>query len=135
MDSRDYVLRIIYYSVLVRNTLSTLPANTTLTSTGSAPRVSWAAFNPVNRKHLYNIYTMLNQRRGRLADVVQMFAGNSSWSGIAHCWRRLQADTDPMYIKCWAIVAGAGQYPFNHSQYFMLPVPVWLAQCFEPKPV
>ena len=27
---------------------------------------------PVNTKHLYNICTMLDQRRGRWADVVQM---------------------------------------------------------------
>ena len=58
------------------------------TSTGSTPRVSWAAFNPVNTKHLYNICTMLDQRRRRWADVVQIlykcfvFSGNSSWSGI-----------------------------------------------------
>ena len=52
-----------------------------------------------------------------------VFARNSSWSGIAYCWRRLQADTDPMSVKSWASVAGAGQYPFNPSQYFMLPVP------------
>ena len=76
-------------------------------------------------KYLYNICTMLNQRR-RWADVVQMlykcfvFAGNSSWSGIAYCWRLLQADTNPMSGKCWASVAGAGQYPFSPSQYFML---------------
>ena len=61
---------------------------------------------------------MLDQRRRRWADVVQMlykcfiFAGNSSWSGIAYCWRRLQADTDPMSVKCWASVAGARQ--LNH---------------------
>ena len=54
------------------------------TSTGSTPRVCWAAFNPANTKHLYNICTM---RRRRWAGVVQMlykcfvFAGNSSWSG------------------------------------------------------
>ena len=71
---------------------------------------------------------MLDQRRIRRADVVQnkcfVFAGNSSWSGIAYCWPRLQAATDPMSVKCWASVAGAGQYPFSPSQYFMLPVPV-----------
>ena len=118
--------------------LSTLPANTTLTqcwsnagppcatlaqhetSTGSTPRICWAAFNPVNTKHLYNICTLW-------AHVVQMLykcfvlAGNSSWSGTAYCWRRLQADTDPMYVKCWA--GDAGQYPFSPSQYIMLPVP------------
>ena len=54
------------------------------TSTGSTSRVCWAAFNPGNTKHLYNICTM---RRRRWAGVVQMlykcfvFAWNSSWSG------------------------------------------------------
>ena len=28
---------------------------------------------PVNTKHLYNVYTMLDQRRRHWADVVQMF--------------------------------------------------------------
>ena len=28
-----------------------------------------------------------------------------------------------MSVKCWDSVAGAGQYPFSPSQYFMLPVP------------
>ena len=104
--------------------LSTLSANTTLsqcwsnagplsvtlaqhqTSTSSMPRVCWAAFNPVNTKHLYNICTM-----------------NSSWSGNAYCWQRLQAATNPMFVKCWVSIACAGQYPFSPSQYFMLPVP------------
>ena len=78
---------------------------------------------------------MLDQRRRRWADVVPMlykyvvFAGKSSWSGIAYCWWRLQADTDPMSVKCWASLAGAGQYPFSPSQYFMLAV---RARCFEP---
>ena len=98
------------------------------TSTGSTPRVCWDAFSPVNTKHFYNICTMLDQRRRRWADVVQMlykcfeFAGNSSWS-VVYCWWRLQADPYPMSVKCWASVAGAGQYPFSPSQYFMLPVP------------
>ena len=54
------------------------------TSTGSTPRICWAAFNPGNTKHLYTICTM---RRRRWAGVVQMlykcfvFAWNSSWSG------------------------------------------------------
>ena len=49
-------------------------------------------------------------------------------SGSAYCWRRVQADTDPMSAKCWGSVAGAGQYPFSPSEYFMLAVP---APCFE----
>ena len=80
--------------------MSTHPANTTSTkcwsnagppsatlaqhqtSSGSTPRVCWATFNPVNTKLLYNICTILGQRRRRWADAVQMlykcfvFAGN-----------------------------------------------------------
>ena len=77
VDSRDYVLSGIFGA----KHLSTLPAKTTLiqccsnagppfatlaqhqTSTGSTP--------PVNKKkHLYNICTMLDQRRRRWAEVV-----------------------------------------------------------------
>ena len=43
------------------------------TSTGSTSCVCWAAFNPVKKKHLYNICTMLGQR---WADVVQMLCTN-----------------------------------------------------------
>ena len=39
----------------------------------------------------------------------------SSWSGSAYCWRHR-----PNVVKCWASVAGAGQYPFSPSEYFML---------------
>ena len=41
-------------------------------------------------------------------------------SGSAYCWWRVQADTNPMSVKCWASGTGAGQYPFSPSQYFML---------------
>ena len=34
-------------------------------------------------------------------------------SASAHCWRRVQTDTDPISAKCWARVASAGQYSFN----------------------
>ena len=46
---------------------------------------------------------------------------NHSTLDSAFCWRwcvhRIQADTDPMLVKCWASVADAGQYPFSPSQY------------------
>ena len=64
---------------------------------------------------------MLDQRQRRWAKVLQMlytcfaFAGNSSWSSISYCWRKFQADIDPMSVKCWASVAGAGQYLFSLS--------------------
>ena len=42
---------------------------------------------------------------------------NHSTLDSAFCWRwcvhRVRADTDPMFVKCWASVAGAGQYPFS----------------------
>ena len=48
-------------------------------------------------------------------------------SGSGYCWRQLQADTDPMSVKCWVSIAVVGQYPFSPSQYFMLAVPAcWL---------
>ena len=43
-------------------------------------------------------------RTGQLSRVCWA-AFYSSWSGIAYCWRRLQADTDPMSVNCWASVA------------------------------
>ena len=85
-----------------------------------------AAFNPVNTKYLYNICTMLGQSRRRWADIVQMlykcfvFAGNSSWSGIADVLATITRRHHPMSVKCCASDAGAGQYPFSPSQYFML---------------
>ena len=55
----------------------------------------------------------------------------------AYCWPQLQADTDPMSLKSWASVVGAGQYPFCHSQYFILPYlhagGIVQSQCLEPK--
>ena len=89
VDSRDYVLSGIYYSVLLlvytpsKHDVDQMLAQHQ-TSTGSTPRVCWAAFNPANTKHLYNICTM---RRRRWAGAAQMlykclvFTRNSSWSG------------------------------------------------------
>ena len=55
-----------------------------------------------------------------------VFAGLRSLAAgleIAYRWQRLQANTNPMFVKCWASIAGAGQYLFSPIQYFMLPVP------------
>ena len=45
-----------------------------------------------------------------------------STAGSGHqpfCWlwcvHRVQADTDPMSVKGWASITGAGQYPFSQS--------------------
>ena len=102
VDSRNYVLSGIYYSVLNPTPMcekqcrfSTLPASIALTqcsnagqqsatlaqhqtSTGSTPRVCWE-LRPIAR-----------------------------WSGSTYSWQRVQTDTDAMSVKCWASVAGAG---------------------------
>ena len=52
-----------------------------------------------------------------------VFAGLQHCFGSAHCWRRVQADTDRISVKCWASIACDGQYLFSPSQYFMLAVP------------
>ena len=36
-------------------------------------RSMWGSVNPVNTKHLYNICTLLDQRRRRWANNIQMF--------------------------------------------------------------
>ena len=46
---------------------------------------------PVNTKHLYNICTMLDQRRGRWADVVQMLYKCFVFTGIVS--DNIHADT------------------------------------------
>ena len=60
----------------------------------------------------------LTKKRRRCCDAGPEFI--NSWSGSAYCWQQLQADTNPMSVKCGASVAIAGQYPFNPSQYLML---------------
>ena len=83
--------------ILTKCWSNTGPQSATLaqhqTSTGSAPRVCW-----------------------ELRSI-------SCWSDGTYCWQRLQVDTDPMSVKCWASVAGAVQYPFSPSQFFILAVP------------
>ena len=124
VDSREDVLSGIYgcYGC------ETLPANMTLTqcwsnagppsvtlaqhqiNTVSAHRFCWAAFNPVNTKHLYNVVK-------RCTNVIQMFC-------VWYCLQLTAGrdyNIDPMSVKCWASVACAGQYPFCPSQYFILP--------------
>ena len=120
VDSRDYVLSRIYYSVLephrcaehnvaCQHSQQTRDVGPMLVQCGPTGCDAGTASNQFN--------------------TVCWATFNSSWSGNAYCWRRVQADTDPRSGKCWASVAGAGQYPISPSQYFMLAVP---ARCFEP---
>ena len=51
---------------------------------------------PANTKHLYNICTMLNQRRRRWADVVQML-----YKCFVFARRRRWADVVKMLCKCF----------------------------------
>ena len=67
----------------------------------------------------------LRRRPSIKAALVQrlVFAGLRSIArcyGSAYCWRRVQANTDPMSVKRWASVVGDSQYPFSPSQYFMM---------------
>ena len=139
VNSRDDVLSGIY-SVLVQNLQNSQQtrhwpnAGPMLTHhlrrwpsiTGSTPRVCWAAFNPVNIKHLYNVgptAKTLCRRCTHVYTIVLCLLGIAAGLVLlaAHCWPWLQADTDPMSVKCWASVTSAGQYPFCPSQYFILP--------------
>ena len=49
-------------------------------------------------------------------------AFNSGWSGSAYHWRRIQADTDPIYVKCSASVASVSIQCWSGDQdgFFML---------------
>ena len=102
MDSRVYVLGGFLFRFGAKH-LSTLPANTTLTQ-------CWLTVcdaGPASNQHWFSASCLLGAA--------------FSWSSIAkYCSRRLQADTEPMSVKCWDSVAGAGQYPLSPSQYFML---------------
>ena len=140
------------YSVLVRNTCQHSqqtrrwpdagPKSPTLaqhqSSTGSTPCVCWAAFNPVNTKHLYKVVPTLYEYYTNVLCLLRTAAAGLVLLA-AYCWPRLQADTHPMSVKCWASVAGVGQYPFCPSQYFILPYlhagGIVQSRCFEPKPV
>ena len=58
--------------------------------------VSSTHIYPVNTKHLYNIYTMLDQRRRRWADVVYMLYKWSVLAGYVH----LHSSVKPKYSNC-----------------------------------
>ena len=54
------------------------------------------SYDPVNTKHLYNICTMLNQRRRRWADVVQMLYKCFEFAGFE--WRLMVVTVLLAYI-------------------------------------
>ena len=113
VDSREYVISGIYYSVLEpRRCAKHIVApskHETLTQCWSNARLTASDSGRASNQHWFNTSYLLGLR------------SIARWS--AYCWRRVQADTDPMSVKCWASIAGAGQYPFSTSQYFMLAVP------------
>ena len=95
-------------------------------------------YYPVNTKHLYNICTMLDQRLGRLNDVVQMlckcfvFAGyevNSSFNYGPH------ANLFPIYKSGteYVIVPTSHTYSFNYLYCRILKGPLGIRhfQCCQ----
>ena len=114
VESRDYVLSGISYSILEPR---------------RCVKHKWLVNTPSKHKTLTQCWSnagppseMLVQHQTSTGSTSRVCWGafNSSWSGSTYCWRRLQTDTNPMFVKCLASVAGAGQYPFSSSQYFML---------------
>ena len=68
---------------------------------------------PASNQHWFNASCLLG---------CTLAATIAPWAVSGYCWKRVQADPDLMSVKCWVSVAGAGQYPFSPSQYFMLAV-------------
>ena len=58
------------------------------------------------------------------------FYSVSAVIGYAAGYKHLKKYNNNNNNKCWASVAGADQYLFRTSQYFMLAIPAW---CFESK--
>ena len=91
----------------------------------TASRVSTCPQTPsidsVNTKHLCNICTMLDQRRRRWADVVQM---------LYKCFVFVE---DPVLNYCWTDVADGGptltQYWVNWSRFLGIEAMQWQKQC------
>ena len=88
--------------------LSTLPANTRHWPNAGPILAPVCDSGPATNQHWFNALCLLGCEYGS-----------------AFCWRPVQADTNPMYVKCWVSLARAGQYSFIPSQYFMLAVPAF----------
>ena len=74
---------------------------------------------PASNQHWFNTSCLLG-----LCSIERWF-GSANLLGSAYCWWQVQADTDPMYVKCWASDADVGQCPFSPSQYFILAAPAY----------
>ena len=113
VDSRDYVLRVIYYSVLEphRCAKHNLMKWNKSGFRSLMRNIMWLVNTPSKHETLTRCWSTV-------CDAGQ---ASSQHAGLVV----LTADTDPMSVKCWASVAGAGQYPFSPSQHFMLAVPAY----------
>ena len=104
VDSRDYVLSRIYYSVLEPRRCA---------------KHNVACQHSQQTQDVDPMLVNSGPPSIKPALVQRLVLADSSSSGSAYCWRRLQADTGTMSVKCWASISGAGQYPFSPSRYFM----------------
>ena len=62
----------LFYCFLLHGNVLNMPSNQLFLIAVCCVGIKCDLQNPVNTKHLYNICTMLDQRRRRWADVVQM---------------------------------------------------------------
>ena len=100
--------RIFYVIVLVRPRFYLYICFTTCAEWGN---------DPVNTKHLYDIYTMLDQHRRRWADVVQNYIMQTLWSE-----------------KCTTSTSKSAKYAYTHTTSAMMHAPfvctVWRISVF-----
>ena len=104
VDSTYYVLSGIYYYVVEPHQCS---------------KTMWFANTPSKHETLIQCWLTVCDT-GPASNQRLVFAGLCSiarWSCNAYCWRRVQADTDPMSVKCWA--SDADQYPFSAQPVFI----------------
>ena len=66
-----------------------------------------------------------------LANTYSILSSVMCW---CQCVHRVHADTDPTSVKCWASIAGAGQYPFNTEQSIFLAARDDNAHCTQDTP-
>ena len=94
VDSSDYVFwcggtRFLYLQYLNKSSLAS---------------ISWATVfissHPGMRSTMWHVNTPSKQET--LTKCIKSLLG--CWSGSAYCWLRVQTDTDPLSVKCWARV-------------------------------